>query len=187
LYLGVHFPTDLLAGWFLALVIFLAGKIFSPFLEALLERGGARAKFITLALFAFIMNSFHSWDPGPGGLFLGFGGGYVLMKSRFPFCAAALPVSPPLREQGVWLADNGSVPGKIRPLWYKKFLLLALRYVLGMAGLGFLYIALKRLLPGEDSPYYALARFCRYGVAGFWVSALAPVFFVRLRLARGRR
>jgi hypothetical protein len=101
------------------------------------------------------------------------------MKSRFPFRAGFLPERGPEghgSEDGSGRAEAGPAP--------KKPLLLALRYVFGMAGLGFLYIALKRLLPVEDSPYYALARFCLYGAAGFWVSAVAPAFFVRFSLAR---
>jgi membrane-associated phospholipid phosphatase len=185
LYLGVHFPTDLLAGWALAFLIFALERLCSPFAAALLERGGVRVRLITLALLAFVMNSFHSWDTGPGGLFLGFGGGYVLMKSRFPFCAAfSLPAAG--TEQGAKHTEAHPVGAELRQAeTHKKFLFLALRYALGMAGLGFIYLALKKLLPGEDSPYYALARFCRYGAAGFWVSALAPALFVRLGLAGG--
>jgi membrane-associated phospholipid phosphatase len=159
LYLGVHFPTDLLAGWLTGFVILALSRLFMPFLEAVFEAGGVRLKFVVLALLAFAMNSLHAWDSGPGGLLLGFGGGYVLMKSRFPFSAA----------------DRTGVPGKI--------LLPALRYALGMAGLCFLYLALKKILPGPDSAHYRFARFFHYGALGFWVSAAAPALFVRFRLA----
>jgi membrane-associated phospholipid phosphatase len=182
LYLGVHFPTDLLGGWFTGFLIVSLERLLFPFLKSLLEAGGVRARIITLALLAFVMNSIHSWDPGPGGLLLGFGGGYILMKSRFPFCAA-LPGEQDVHDQE---RDSGVADMRMTGP-SKKFILLALRYALGMAGLFFLYITLTRLFPGEDSPYYRLSRFCRYGAAGFWVSAAAPALFVRFNLARAEK
>jgi hypothetical protein len=177
LYLGVHFPTDLLAGWFLALLVCALERLLSPFLEAFLEKGGTRAKLITLALLAFVMNSLHAWDPGPGGLLLGFGGGYVFMRRRFPLytpCAASFCTAPPAAAE------------TRRTKLCQRILFPALRYALGMAGLFLLYLVSFTLLPEEASSYYRLARFCFYGITGFWVSAAAPALFVRLRLVPGR-
>jgi hypothetical protein len=125
------------------------------------------------------MNSFHSWDSGPGGLLLGFGGGYVLMKSRFPFAAGNFAESTGTNAAGGPAESTGETTAKE----YKKFIIPLLRYVLGMTGLGFFAIVLKKLLPGEESIHYQLARFFRYGVLGFWISAAAPALFIRLRLA----
>jgi hypothetical protein len=114
------------------------------------------------------MNALYPLDRSLGGLFLGFGGGYALMRERFPFNAA-----------------TGSVPVRL------------IRYALGRAGCALIYLGLKPVFPGGDSffsalsawgaasPYYELGRFVRYGLSGLWVSALAPRLFLALRLAEG--
>ena len=112
------------------------------------------------------MNALYPLDRSLGGLFLGFGGGYALMRRHFPFNAAA-----------------GSVPVRL------------IRYALGLAGGALLYLGLNLAFPGGDSlfsalpawgaasPYYELGRFVRHGLFGLWVSALAPRLFLMLRLA----
>jgi hypothetical protein len=105
-------------------------------------------------------------DRSLGGMFLGFCGGYSLMRKYVPFNARGLV--------------KGRKPG---------LPILGARYILGMAGAALIYLGLRFILPGESSflsevpiwgaasPYYDLGRFVRYGVLGLWASAGAPWLF----------
>jgi membrane-associated phospholipid phosphatase len=173
LYLGVHFPTDILAGWVLGGIILAIFFVFGDPAAALLAAGGARPQLIAAAGFALLMNASGA-DRNLGGMFLGVCGGYSLMRKYIPFAA-----SGPVR---------GGKPGVF---------VLAARYVLGLSGAAVIYLGLRRLLPGEASflaevpvwgaasPYYELGRFLRYGLLGLWASAGAPWLFLRLGLSGG--
>jgi membrane-associated phospholipid phosphatase len=178
LYLGFHFPTDLLGGWFLALVI-LGGSYFCrPPVERLLAAGGMRAKMIGVAAVTLGMNALYPEDRRFGALFLGFGIGYFLMRRHFPFSASAeAPRKIPVKSLRIW----------------SGLILRGVRFFLGSAALVLIYYGLNVLL-GEDSAllgrlpplgagYYEMGRFLHYGIAGLWVSAGAPWVFLRLGLA----
>jgi hypothetical protein len=163
LYLGVHFPTDILGGWFMggiALTIYFA---LGDRIAEQLTRWGMRFRMISAALLALGMNTLYPQGRGFGGLFLGFVAGYNLMEKRLAFSARG--------------SIRGGKPG---------FAILALRYILGIAGAWLAYWILKTILPGSWSPYYGLSRFIHYGAVGLWVSAGAPWLFLRLSLV-GRK
>jgi hypothetical protein len=160
LYLGVHFPTDLFAGWFLGILILGIYGIFGRFIEKLLLSGGMRLELIGAALLAFLMNALYPEEAIPGGFMLGMGAGYGLIKKHLHFSA------------------RKGLDGRGR-----KFFIPALRFLLGMTVLVLLYRITGFLLPGESSEYYRLAGFCRFAFLGLWVYAGAPWLFLRLRLA----
>ena len=174
LYLGVHFPTDLFAGWLLAALILAGFFAASPRLETFLAKGGTRLQNIAAAGIALIMNGLFPHDRTLSALFLGFCLGYILMKQRFPFSAR--------------LEINGKKPD-IR--------ILIARCFTGFAGFIVLFFALRLIFPGAgsffsgtpiwgaDSPFYEMSRFIRYGLLGFWASAGAPRLFQRMSLAHG--
>jgi membrane-associated phospholipid phosphatase len=169
LYLGLHFPTDLLGGWFLGLVLLGAYFLGGPPLERLLAEGGMRARMIGAAAVTFGMNALYPGDRRFGALFWGFSIGYNLMAKYFPFSASVE-----------------------RPAKLPRIILRGARFFLGAAGGALIYQGLNALL-GDDSLLtrlplpgpgnYELGRFFHYGILGLWLSAGAPWLFLRLGLA----
>jgi membrane-associated phospholipid phosphatase len=176
LYLGVHFPTDLLAGWLLGGIILVLYFILEKPVATVLsgEFSGAafgeiRPRMISAALIALLMNALHPQDTSLSGLFLGFAVGYNLMQKYAPFSAGT--------------KTGGEKPGTAYQV---------LRYLLGLTGAALVYLGLRAILPGESSlwaefplwgfasPYYQLGRFLRYGLLGLWAALGAPWIFTQI-------
>lgn len=172
LYLGVHFPTDLFAGWILGGIILIIWFVPGPKLEKLFARAGMRSQNICVAVIALLMNGLYPKDKSLPALFLGFCLGYTIMRKYFPFHA------------------RGEISGK-KP----GAKVLVFRCIIGFAGMVFIYVGLKMLFPGEgsifrnipiwgaESPFYEIGRFLRYGLLGLWAAAGAPWLFRRTGLA----
>jgi membrane-associated phospholipid phosphatase len=172
LYLGVHFPTDILGGWIIGSLALTVFYFVDTRLSAWFTMRGKRSQMICTAVLALIMNGLYPVDTSLSALFLGFGAGYSLMINSFPFAA-----------QGVIKEKK---PG---------ILLLTIRYALGLAGAAVIYLGLKLIFPGKDSlfasipfwgtgsPYAELGRFIRYCLLGLWASAGAPKVFLNLGIA----
>ncbi|MDR2807407.1 MAG: phosphatase PAP2 family protein [Spirochaetaceae bacterium] len=155
LYLGLHFPTDLLAGWLIAGGIFTLDLLFARKITALLLRVDMRTQFIITAFIALAMNALYPSDKSLSALFFGFGTGYALMLKHIGFRADSI----------------------------KRFLPRCARALIGLVGAVLIYAGLALLLPDASSAYYDLGRFVRYALLGLWVTAGAPFLFVRLGLA----
>jgi membrane-associated phospholipid phosphatase len=173
LYLGVHFPTDLFAGWVLGalvllsdlLLMYTAAPLFNKYLS-----GQTRVQNILAALAALAMIRIYPGDRSFPAVFLGFCLGYNIMKKNFPF------------------STNDEIKEK-------KLFTMFSRCLTGFAGLVVIYVVLRLLFPGEESlfsyiplwgkasPFYELGRFIRYGLTGLWASAGAPMIFQRMGLS----
>jgi len=163
-YLGVHFPTDILGGWLiggiLLTVYFLAGER----IEALLAAHGPRAGLIACAALAFVMILYRpSWELLIlGAAILGLGTGYYLCKFHIGFTASAL-----FGKVGVF-----------------KYLTLAVRFLLGITVMILLFILTEKVMVRlNSSGNYSLFVFLRFALLTLWISAGAPWLFRFLRLA----
>jgi hypothetical protein len=172
LYLGVHFPTDILAGWVLGGISLGLYFLTEKRLSALFSSTGRRPRNICLGLAVLLMIAVYTGGRVISAMFFGFGLGYSLMRFSFPFAAR--------RTAGSRLPRPG---------------VLGLRFLLGFLGVMGLYLGLLLVLPGEgslfagfsqwgaSSPYYDLGQFVCHSLLGLWISAGAPRIFLRMGLA----
>jgi membrane-associated phospholipid phosphatase len=154
-YLGVHFPTDVLGGWALGAVLLVLYILFVPCIEAGLKRASLAARLALVVVVPLAIALVYPSDDviSTMGAFLGAGVGLVLAWRWVPFSAAG-----PFQQRAARLLLGGVV-------------LLAIRF------------GLKALFPDEGEALYVLMRFVRYVVVGLWAGLGAPWMFLKLRLA----
>ena len=156
-YLGVHFPTDLLGGYVIgALLLWLYLRL-EPGAEAALVKRGLYwqlAAVIALALLMLLFPFGKQDEVTAAGTLMGMGIGFALERRWVQF-------------------DPGG-------LWWKR----ALRLALGVAVLFGLRFGLKAAFDGLEPA--VIFRFVRYAAIGLWGGLGAPWAFVRLRLADTR-
>ena len=170
-YLGVHFPIDVLAGWIIALIILTVFLFFHKKIADIFSKAGKRPQLVCAAIFSLLMNVLSPHDTSLSAMLLGFCVGYSLMISGFPFTV--------------------SVPAGKGP----KLLIFGLRFAIGLAGAAFIYFGLKFIFPGKGSIFdgisfleitYEIFRFIRYCLLGLWTSAGAILVFQKLGLAASK-
>jgi membrane-associated phospholipid phosphatase len=188
LYMGVHFPHDVLLGWFLGglfLLVFL--RMEKPVAETLKRRP---IHIQILLVFAGSLSL----------ILIGVLGRFSLAGWVMPemWAANAAIVAPnaeeihPLALSGI-MTNAGALFGigtgmillpllggfdVSGPLWKR-----ALRFVIGVIGVLVIWRGLGMLLPGGENLTGYVFRYLRYALIGFWIGALAPAAFTRLGLA----
>jgi membrane-associated phospholipid phosphatase len=163
-YLGVHFPTDVVGGWLIGGIILVVYFLAHKRIAALLANGGFRGGMYASAALAFVMILYRPSAEllMSGGTILGFGAGYCLCKNYFNFSASA-----PGNRTGVF-----------------RYLALLVRFLLGITVFALLYVVTEKITGGMyNSGNYQLVVFLRFALLGLWISAGAPWLFRFLRLA----
>ena len=157
-YLGVHFPTDLIGGYLLGISLFLVYCWLEPRVEAWLGRKDLVWQLgAAITLPALLILSFPSDEKNgiiAGATLMGMGVGFVLERHFVKF--------------------------QSRGIWWKQ----VVRFMLGAAVAFTLWLGLRPMFFGLQPE--SLYRFLRYGLVGLWGALGAPWVFVKLRLAETR-
>jgi membrane-associated phospholipid phosphatase len=184
-YLGVHFPHDIIAGWLIGAVIlwaFLA--LWQPLGQWFAGLGLARLTLFLVGVCALflaaegimVMGLSNHITPTAWVVNAARAGGAaapdISMQPMLTYTGAFLGFALGLRwmQQGGGFTPSGSI-------WRR-----VLCYVVGLVGVLILYIGLKAVLPSEETLVGSTLRFVRYGAAGVWTTAGAPALFLRLGL-----
>ena len=185
LYLGAHFPHDVLLGWFLGGLTLWAFIKYWDAVAARLKQmslGGqiATAFFVSLAFIAlealvvFLARDFvlpADWIANATR-----SGGELLTPFSLEGTISAMGTFFGLCSGVAWINLRGGyqVSGPL----VKR----ALRYLVGFLGVAILYFGLKMIFPSGEDWIALVFRYIRYTIVGAWISAGAPWVFARLQI-----
>jgi membrane-associated phospholipid phosphatase len=185
LYLGVHFPHDVILGWLIGIILlWIVLRFWKPAVERVKKMTLGQqflAAFlgslvlIIFSLIPYMWLKITNWQPPAAWASfatqaVSLEGALVSGGTLFGFLAGLS-----------WFNRQGgfSIEG---PLW-KRFL----RFLLGVIGILVFYLGLDILFglitPGGEALVPFVLRYIRYTLVGAWVSAGAPWMFVKLKLA----
>ena len=154
-YLGVHFPTDVLAGWAIGAVLLGLYLTAQPSVRLWLTQ---RELVVRIGLGLAI----------PLVLYLVYQTDDSLMIAA---TMAGLGVGLPVTDRYIMFSAGGP--------WGQR----VLRFIVGGVVVLALYLGLRLVVPGEGATLYRAFRALRYVLVGVWVSLGAPWLFRLLRLA----
>ncbi len=185
LYLAVHFPFDTLVGWLIGILLLVSfNRAWEPVSvwaqkQSMGKQIGAAffASILLLLVGLFVASTLKDWTlpvaweqnaaraggemPDPVSL----SGLITSSATLFGILAGVAWITP---KGGYHVASQ--IQQRIQ------------QYVVGILGLGILYLGLKFIFPAGDDLIAYIFRYIRYTLVGFWISGFAPYIFLKLNL-----
>ncbi len=184
LYLGMHFPIDVLVGWLVgAILLWMFLRLEAPIMKWI-NGQSVTAQLITFALIStsiLLIGNLTLWGLKDWQLPVE----WVQTATQAgsppePFGRGAITTAAAiffgLGSGLILIHQQGGFDPK-GALWKRL-----VRYLVGMMGTLALWAGLKAIFPAGEEFIPQAFRFIRYGLIGFWVAAGAPMIFRWLNL-----
>lgn len=192
IFLGVHFISDVVAGWLIGgVLVWIFVKVERPIVDWL--RSLSLAQMAALAVISTILLVVASLIPvmALGSWQLPAEWQQNALADQPASEVNPLDISGTFTIAGTWLGfllgaawlyhRQGGFDASGTP---RERLL---RYFIGAAGVLVLWFGLGQIFPRQSDVLSYSLRFFRYTLVGLWMSAVAPLVFERLGIARGSR
>jgi membrane-associated phospholipid phosphatase len=187
-YLGVHFISDVLVGWLLGGVSLLIFVRFETHFITWFQQLTFPARILFIFLCSILISLIGIIPiemQSPGNIpaeWISNSASNPNAQPIDPFSKAnAITVAGTFLGMAIgatWLNEKF---GKLK--MQRNFSTLILRYLVGMLGIAILWFGLASIFPKTEDLLGLGLRYLRYTLVGFWVSAAAPILFIRLHLA----
>ena len=182
LYLGVHFPHDVLVGLALGLLLlWLVVRFWKPAAEWVKTLSPGRRVWLAflaslaltiLPLIPLVWLTSTGWQPPQE--WAAYASQALSFQDVFTYSGTLFGLLGGL----IWIHSMGGFQTK--GSWSQ----LLLRFLVGVAGVLAIRYGLKAVFSDGETIVAYLFRYIRYTAIGFWVTGAAPWCFVRLKLAR---
>ncbi|MBC8332378.1 MAG: phosphatase PAP2 family protein [Anaerolineae bacterium] len=185
LYMGMHFPIDVLSGWLAGgLILWIFIRLEKPVGDWMKNQSILWQILIIVGIGAAILLI--------GNLMIASLANWQIPSEWVANATQAGAAPEPLSRDGVTTAAGvflGLALGLILiqrrggfspkgPAWQR-----VLRYLLGIVGTLAIWAGLKAVFPSGEALLPQALRLLRYALIGFWVTAGAPLIFLALKLA----
>lgn len=163
-FLGVHFPQDVIGGWLIGLVLLALYVRAEPPVSRWLGRQSPAVQLVLAVLVPTVLIFLHPADA----------------QGRYP-AEGAITIMSALIGLGIGvIMERAWVRFRVDGIWWLRLV----RYLIGLLVIIPFYLGPALLIPEHLPPGQGAAlRFVRYALLGWVVAFLGPWLFVRLRLA----